>query len=75
MAEMKDTTDKIEQASELLSRATAILDLLFTLKVTGDIEALCDSTLCSSLDHLLHLVNDANKLLTVLPNVPETATP
>lgn len=52
------------EAAEMVSNVIAILDTLFALNATGDIEALTDSTLETLLDTSLKQLSKAHHLLT-----------
>jgi len=58
--------EAFDKAHLLLHRAHGILDLMFTLTITGQgsgVEELCNGTLTASLDAAMQQVNEAKELL------------
>ena len=51
------------QATILLNRAAATVDLLFTMSVSNKFDELCSDSLTNSLDAVLSLIHEANKLI------------
>ncbi|THF64263.1 hypothetical protein [Pseudothauera rhizosphaerae] len=55
--------DDMDQVDPALGHANAILDLIFTLASTGDIEGLCDSTLSTATGFAMELIEGARTAL------------
>ena len=63
-ASINNSDEKLFNAHQLLSRASGIVDLLFTMSEGNKIEELCNGTLTNSLDAIYFLLEETKKLIT-----------
>ena len=53
-----------QEALDHLSNALGVIDCLFTLNSTGDIESLCNNTLDSVLNVAMRSIKEASRLIS-----------
>lgn len=71
MAEVKDNIrptvnfddGPLGQARDKVDQSLAIIDLMFTLGAHGGDDGLCEGTMQTTLDHLMHLLSEAKYLI------------
>lgn len=56
----------LDSSSLKLESVAAILDLIYTLCTTGDVESLCEHSLAVSIGNAMDLVNETRDLLLLL---------